>query len=821
MTGLLIGFAVLSLVIALFGRPLGRNVFLACAVGPAAGLVWVASQLHTVWDHQIITQTVTWVPELGLNFDFRLDGFSALMAVLITGIGVLVFLYSRSYFDAGQSWNRFAATLLVFSGSMLGLVLSDNVFTLFVFWELTSVTSYLLIATNDTSVEARESALQAFLITGGGGLAMLAGLVILAMQAGTVSLSGILSAAPTGTLADVALLLVLVGCFTKSAQVPFHSWLPRAMAGPTPVSAYLHSATMVKAGIYLMARFAPAFADAPLWRPVVLVVGGATMLLGGWRALRQYDLKSILAYGTISQLGFLTVCLGAGFEEALAAGVTLLVAHAMFKAALFLLVGVVDHETHDRDIRHLSGLARDLPSVALATAIAASSMAGVPLMFGFIAKESAYDAFVNAPFGWGGAVLVTIVAGSILTFAYSARLLWGAFGTKTPAELDGPQASAHGTPSAWLVAPPSMLAILTVVFGVVPAAFDNLIGSAVNALDSEAHGVHLALWHGVTTALILSLFTLAAGILVFLTRHSVATFQRRLSTPELDTDNVYQASVRGLRRFAPQVAATVQSGSLPAYLTVIIATVVGVSAIAFGSGLTEFPETVWAENILQFVLAMTAVIFALAAARSERRFAAALCLGGVGYSVAALFLVQGAPDLALTQLAIETLSLVVFVLFLRHLPKRVRTVTWRPGDIARIGLAVLSGTFVSLITLIAVAARNRPSVAEEFLAKAYPEAGGHNVVNVILVDFRGYDTQLEITVLSVAALGVFALVRAARRDPTGQAELDEVTTSPGSSGPDTITAGSSGSGGSDSGGSDSRAIGVGTASQGGDPVASA
>jgi multicomponent Na+:H+ antiporter subunit A len=763
MTGLLLGFVGLSLVVLLFGRSLGRNVFLLCALGPAGGLIWVSTQLPAVWDHKVVSQNVSWVAQLGLDFDFRLDGFSALMTVLITGIGVLVFVYSRAYFEANRAWNQFAATLLVFSGSMLGLVLSDNVFTLFVFWELTSVTSYLLIATNDTSVDARGSALQAFLMTGGGGLVMLAGLVILAMQTGTVTLSGILAAPPTGTMTDVALLLVLVGCFTKSAQVPFHSWLPRAMAGPTPVSAYLHSATMVKAGIYLMARFAPVFADTSVWRPAVLVVGGSTMVLGGWRALRQYDLKSILAYGTISQLGFLTVCLGAGFEEAVIAGVTLLFAHALFKAALFLLVGIVDHETHDRDIRHLSGLANKLPTVALATAIAAASMAGVPLMFGFIAKESAYDAFVHSPSGWGGAVLATVVFGSILTFAYSSRLLWGAFGTKPAEELEGAVAEPHGTPTAWLVAPPAILAVLTVMFGVVPAALNDLIGSAAQSLDGAIHGAHLALWHGVTTALLLSLCTIAAGVFAFIGRRAVSSFQQRLASPYFDTDAMYQRTVWGLRRFAPQVAATVQSGSLPVYLTVILATVVGVSAVGFASG-AAFPETVWAENTLQFVLAVTAIIFALAAARSERRFAAALCLGGVGYCVAALFLVQGAPDLALTQLAIETLSLVVFVLFLRLLPKRFRTVNWRPGDISRVGLAVLSGTFVSLITLITVAARNRPSVAEEFVARAYKEAGGHNVVNVILVDFRGYDTQLEITVLSVAALGVFALVRAARRD---------------------------------------------------------
>ena len=418
MTVLLLLYLVTGLLVLGVGRALGRSTYVVAAVPAVATLVWLLVRRDDIAAG--IDESIQWIPELGVELDLLVDGFAALMLLLVAGIGVLVVAYSARYFD--QPPTRLMGLLVLFGGAMTGLVMSDDLLVLYGFWELTSVTSFLLIGNRHTDPRARAAALQALLITGAGSLAMLAGFIVLGQAAGTYQLSAILGDPPSGTTVTVALVLILLGAFTKSAQYPFHSWLPAAMVAPTPVSAYLHSATMVKAGVYLVARLAPAFATVAMWRPVVATVGIATMLLGGLRALRQTDLKLLLALGTVSQLGFMMAVLGWGSPDAMVAGSVLLLAHAAFKAAAFMSVGILDHQHGTRDLRRLPRTAAGWVPAVVVTLVAAASMAGIPLMFGFIAKEEAFER------DWAPAALAGVVAGSILTAAYSYRFAAGALG---------------------------------------------------------------------------------------------------------------------------------------------------------------------------------------------------------------------------------------------------------------------------------------------------------------------------------------------------------------------------------------------------------
>jgi multicomponent Na+:H+ antiporter subunit A len=751
-------------------RALGRRILLACAVAPLATVVWAAAVLRAVLDGRAVTGSIDWLPAVGLAVSFRVDAFALLMVALVSGIGTLIFLYSASYFehrdDSRADLGRFASHLTAFAGAMLGLVVVDNLLVLYVFWELTSITSYLLIGYEDQKGSARAAALQAIIVTGAGGLAMLAGFVLLGQAAGTYEISALLSAPPTGGRATVGALLTLAGAFTKSAQVPFHAWLPGAMAAPTPVSAYLHSATMVKAGVYLIARLAPAFAVVTGWRPLVLGVGLLTMLVGGLRALRQDDLKLLLAYGTVSQLGFMVTLFGVGLGETAHAAAVLLLAHALFKAALFMVAGVVDHQTGTRDIRRLSGLGRRMPALAVVSTVSAMSMAGLPPLFGFIAKEGAYESYLHADLAapWAVVMLVGLVAGSVLTFAYSYRFVWGTFATKPSAGRRGRVGSAAEAPGAAFLAAPALLMALTVATGIVPSTVDRLLNAAAQALVA-VEDTRLAAWHGINAALALSLLTVALGVGLVWVREPLATLQERFGGWP-GTQGAYEWSITGLNRLADRLTGVVQNGSLPIYLAAILLTTV----LLPGAGLLQLPGVprpdVLTEGILQTVAGLGIVVAAMSLIFSSRRFASVLLLGAVGYGVALLFVLQGAPDLALTQFLVESLILVVFVLVLRYLPPTYSRSEWRPARIGRIITSVSVGVFVFVFALAAGGFRpdSIVPVSREFLARSVEQAGGRNVVNVILVDFRGFDTLGEITVLLVAALGVAALVLASRRD---------------------------------------------------------
>lgn len=760
---LLILHAVCGFAALVVGRRLGRNAWLLGGLAPASVVVWlIANRSDVAGDG--VSATAEWIPDLGLAVDLRVDSFSALMIVLVSGIGVLVYAYAVSYFGSSAKAGRVAGLLTLFAGSMLGVVIADNLLVLYVFWELTSITSYLLIGIDDEKAESRAAAQHALVVTGFGGLVMLGGLVLLGQEAGTYQISELLAAPPSGDATSAALVLILIGAFTKSAQYPFHSWLPGAMVAATPISAYLHSAAMVKAGIYLVARLAPAFADAGVWRPLVVTVGLVTMIAGGLRALRPFDLKQLLAFGTISQLGFLMVLFGIGQPEATTAGCALILAHGMFKAALFMVVGIVDHETGTRDIRELPFLTEGWTPTRIVAVVSAASMAAVPPLAGFIAKEEAYKSLIDGTSG-DRLVLAGIVAGSVLTVAYSLRFVFALVRPDDVAPAESARSSAGHAPTAWFVAPAVVLATGSVVLGVVPAVWSDLVDHAANSLDAHAHA-HLALWHGFEPALWLSLATLATGVLVFWARRPIGVAQERLRIP-VTGDRVYGAIVNAVLESAGRITSTVQSGSLPIYVGVILSTaaIFPMAAMLRGDWWNGWPDVIGVPAHIP--IAAILLGGAVSATMATRRFAAAILLGVVGYGMALLFVVQGAPDLALTQFSVETLSVVVFLLVLRALPDRFDRRLSGVGRPLRLAVSAAVGVFVVVMALAVTGARSEPSVSRQMSELALPEGDGRNVVNVILVDIRGFDTMGEIIVLAAAGIGIVTLASGGRGSGDG------------------------------------------------------
>ncbi|PPG51398.1 Na+/H+ antiporter subunit A [Rathayibacter sp. AY1E9] len=768
---LVISFAIAVVTPWLVDR-FGPKTFYALALIPAASFVATATALPTILDGGEIRESVPWIPALDIALSFRLDALSIVLALVVSGVGALVLAYCATYFSRDEpSLGRFAALLSAFAGVMYGLVTADDVIILFVFWEATSVLSYLLIGHYSGRKESRGAGLQALLVTTLGGLAMLVGIIVLIVHAGTTSLSGIVAAAPSGPIVSTALVLVLLGAFSKSALVPFHFWLPAAMAAPTPVSAYLHAAAMVKAGIYLVARLAPGFADDSVWLPVVVSVGVWTMLVGGWRSLRQYDLKLVLAYGTVSQLGFLTVAVGFGSRDAALAGLTLLVAHALFKALLFLTVGIVDHRAGTRDLRKLSGLGRQAPVLASAALVGVLSMAGIPPLLGFVAKEAVFTSLISAieqGSFWAWVALVGLVLGSILTVAYSARFFWGAFARKKGLE----DTHLHAEPWTFTAAP-VLLAAASVIGGIAASVLDPLVAVYADTLPyaapdadpelaaaaeaSDHGGYHLALWHGFEPALALSALVIAVGLLLFAKRVAVARAQSMLPN-RIDSAEGYWATVRWLDRVASTVTESVQRGSLPRYLTVIFAVfVLGVGGAA-ALNRTWPGDLVFWDSPGQLAVAAVMILAAVLCAIARNRVAAVLLAGATGYGMVALFALQGAPDLALTQALIETVTLVVFVLVLRRLPTRIaaKHQPMRKRLRAVIGIAV--GAVMALAATIALGARTATPISAELPRLAYEEGKGRNIVNVLLVDIRAWDTMGEISVLVVVATGVASLI---------------------------------------------------------------
>jgi multicomponent Na+:H+ antiporter subunit A len=730
------------------------------AVWPAMLAVVLAIELRSTLRSGSRSIELSWAPSLGLSLSFNLDALGLLFALLITAMGTLVVLYASRYLEGHPQAGGFYASLFAFMGAMLGVALSDNVLTLFVFWELTGFTSFLLIGFDHERDDARAAALQALIVTGAGGLALLAGGVLLFDVSGTTSLSAMASSRESivahpfyGAIAT----LVLLAAFTKSAQVPFHFWLPNAMAAPTPVSAYLHSATMVKAGVYLVARMTPILGASTLWTTAVTGVGAATMVFGAYRSVQETDLKRILAYSTVSALGVLTMLLGLGTREAVAAALVYLVAHACYKGALFLVAGAIDHETGTRDITMLTGLRRTMPITTFAGGAAALSMAGVPLTLGFIAKDGAYDALLQGGTSSTWLLVLTVVASVLLG---AAGLFAGVLPFRGPTTIEG----GHEPPWAlWL--PPLTLAAGGVLAGLVPSILSAPLSAAAADILNTPSDMSLSTWHGLSPALMLSALTLLGVGVAYAAREAIRS---RAWKPAHGTEQVYTGALSALNTISGVIAPPLHSASLRSYVMIIVVTSIVVGGVALvtspGFGAITPQTTV---RLHELLIVGVIIAAAMAAIFARSTMAAVLSLGVVGYGVAMTFLVFGAPDLAMTQFSVETLTVFIYVLVFRHFrnlgPLSVPVVRYRDGLIAG-GIGTLIGGLVLSVSTTETAPRLR-----EYFAEFGPTLGhGRNVVNVILVDFRAFDTMGEITVLATAAIGVRALLRLA-----GAERIDE------------------------------------------------
>ena len=760
MAQFLLAFLVLSVLTPWLTRLFGTRVFYLIALLPAGAFAFTLTQTSEVTAGGAVTQFIPWIPQLGINLSFRVDTLAWLLALVVTGIGALVLVYCARYFtDAEPSLGRFAAVLLAFAGTMYGLVTADDIVIMFMFWEITSVLSYLLIGHYTTKRESRGAALQALIVTTFGGLVMLVGVVMLSVGAGTTSLAAIVANPVAGPIGTWGVLLVLVGALSKSALVPFHFWLPAAMAAPTPVSAYLHAAAMVKAGIYIVARLAPGYAESDGWLPVLVTLGTWTMLVGAWRSLRQYDLKLLLAYGTVSQLGFLMIAVGFNTRDTALAGAALLLAHALYKATLFLVVGVIDHRAGTRDWRKLSGVGRSTPALAVIALIAALSMAGIPPLFGFVAKEAVFTSVLDAGLGgspWGYIALAGTAVGSVLTVAYSIRFLWGAFGTRR----NQPDTVLHASPWDTLLAP-AVLTVATVGLGLFASALDPLLAPyadtvpGVGTLTEPPY--HLALWHGFEPALFLSLAVILLGSLMFVGRRRVARMQAKV--PDyVDAGRGYGRAIRGVDRISARITHFAQRGGLPQYLGTIL------TVFVLALGFAAFVNRTWPEAVVlydypgQVVIALIMGICAIMAARVGQRMTAVILAGVTGYGLVALFAFHGAPDLALTQALVESITLVIFVLVLRRLPANIAQHNKPVRPKRRLLIGGLVGLVMGTIGIIALGARQFESIAGALPTLAVDEGHGANIVNVMLVDIRAWDTMGEVSVLIVVATGVASLL---------------------------------------------------------------
>lgn len=753
--------AVCALLVAAALAPLahrltGRRVGWLLALVPLGAFAYFLAQAGRVAGGDLPAAAYRWAPSLGLALSMRLDGLGLLFALLVTGIGALILVYAGGYFPDDADLGRLCAFLLLFMAAMLGLVLADNLLLLFIFWELTSVSSYLLIGFKHADASARAAALQALLVTGGGGLALLAGLVLIGQAGGSFELSALSGGGLQGhPLYAAALACVLLGAFTKSAQVPFHFWLPGAMAAPTPVSAYLHSATMVKAGVYLLARLSPLLGGTAAWGWAVGGAGLATMLIGGGLALVQTDLKRLLAYSTVSALGTMTLLLGVGGEGAVVAMVVFLLAHALYKGALFMVAGAIDHETGTRDATLLGGLRRAMPLTALAGIAAAVSLAGAGPALSFIAKELIFEAALALPrFGLALAAAAAL-AGALFTFV----ALVAAVRPFVGAPRETPKRAHEAPPGMWLG--PLLLALGGLAIGLLPgSAQDLLVAPAASAILGEPAAVELYLWHGFNTALALSATSLVAGVALFLSWERL-----RRAAPWVERAGAwgprgwYEAGLAGMQAAARRQTMLLQNGYLRVYLaTILLATIALAAWSLVAGGALALPA--WAGELRFYELGIALLILGAAgvAVRSPGRLSTVATLGVVGYGVALIFILYGAPDLAMTQMLVETLQVLLFVLVFYHMPP-LRTLQGRAERAVEAGLALAFGALMTALVLAVSATSPQSALAPFFLEQSKPAAHGSNVVNVILVDFRGLDTLGELTVLAVAAIGVYALLR--------------------------------------------------------------
>lgn len=718
-----------------------------------------------------LSQTYNWIPSLHINFDLYLDGLSLLFVLLISGIGSLVVLYSIFYLDRSERLGQFYVYLLMFMSAMLGIVLSNNVFILYTFWELTSISSFLLIGYWHFKERSRYGALKSMLITIFGGLSMFGGFILLSVITETTNIQTMIERTDlilNSEYLPLALGFILLGAFTKSAQFPFHIWLPDAMEAPTPVSAYLHSATMVKAGLYLVARFFPIFSNYEWFFIIVSIFGIITLCWGSYMAVRQTDLKAILAYSTISQLGMIMAMLGFGTNIAIFAAVFHILNHATFKGSLFMVAGIVDVQTGTRDIRKLGKLFTLMPITATLALFGTFSMAGFPLPFlnGFYSKELFFESTIGLQAGSSSisAILASIipylaVIGSIFTFVYSMYLFFGVFGGKKTKEVSLP--SKPKEPRIGMLISPFILVLGVITIGLIPNSFNQtFLAHAAASISPTANVETIAFWHGLSTPFIMSLIVVLIGTILALTRKSWATIYN-IFPGRLSFNHVYDSSIKSLDTLSNKTTNTYMTGSLRLYMIIILGALVTFSFIfmyntdGFSIDFTDLASI----TTIEIVVVIAITVAAIGTLFSNHNVAAILILGITGYGVAILFVLYRAPDLALTQLVIETITMALFLLCFYHFPRLTKRNESKSTITFNLIVSIGFGLLMTMIGISALSSTWFDKISEYFIETSLPVGGGKNIVNVILVDMRGIDTLFEIAVLGLAGLAVFGLIK--------------------------------------------------------------
>ncbi|MDM7859109.1 monovalent cation/H+ antiporter subunit A [Alteromonas sp. ASW11-36] len=751
----------------------GRNVNTLCTmIAPAISFAYVISLVPTVLAGNTVIETLEWIPAIGLTLSMRLDGLALMFALLILGIGLLIIFYARYYLSKDEAAGRFFAYLLLFMTAMLSIVIANNVLQLWMAWEVTSISSFLLISFWGSKSGSRKGARMALTVTGAGGLALLAGLLIIADIVGSYDLEVILTSGDLireHAMYPIALILVLLGAFTKSAQFPFHFWLPHAMAAPTPVSAYLHSATMVKAGIFLLARFFPVLNGTDMWFLIVTVAGLATLVLGAYTALFKHDLKGLLAYSTVSHLGLIVLLLGLDTKLATVAALFHIMNHAVFKASLFMAAGIIDHETGTRDMRQLSGLWKFMPHTATLAMVAAAAMAGVPLFNGFLSKEMFFAESLNQDslgfLSWMVPVLATLAG--IFAVAYSLRFIHDVFFNGEATDLP----KTPHEPPRFMKVPVEILIVLCIAVGIFPAFLvgDFLASASSAVLRSELPYYSLAIWHGVNMPLIMSIIAIVGGVVVYAARSHLFRFQAQFE--EADAKLIFEAWVQGIVAVATRIDEGLSNGSLQRYVAALLTfamVIMAVPLIDLSVSKAHLPE-----QPVSFVDTVAAIILCISALATvifhRKRALALITLSVVGLIVSVAFARFSAPDLALTQLAVEVAAVILLILALYFLPKSTLTESSPSRVVRDIGIAAAIGGIVATINY-AFMTQPLDTISDFYLANSKTGGGGTNAVNVILVDFRGLDTLGEILVLGVAALGIFKLLADIRLSMTSANE---------------------------------------------------
>lgn len=726
---------------------------------PLALFVYFCQFIGRISNGEVITEFYSWIPTFGVNLGFTLDGLSLLFSLMITGIGFLVFVYTSAYLKNHEYLDRFYAYLSMFMAAMLGLVLSDNLISLFVFWELTSITSFFLIGFNNTSSESRKSALIALAITGIGGLSLLVGALFLGSITGTYSIAEMLAMSPEIASNPYYVLIVLLifgAAFTKSAQFPFHFWLPGAMKAPTPVSTYLHSATMVKAGIYLLMRLTPVLGDQEFWNSTLIIVGAITMVYSAIHTLFRTDLKGILAYSTISALGILVFLIGQGTVDALTAATVFIIVHALYKATLFLVTGIIDHQTGTRDTTVLRGLRKVLFPVAIAGFLAALSSAGIPPTIGFIGKELTYESTFH--FGNTAILLMALIVITKILLLYAGFVA----GIKPFTGALPERFQQTKMPSFLMWFPPVILALGSLVFGIFPEIIEgSLIKPMVSSMGLNSEAIHLKLFHGFNMILLLSIITIVSGTVLYFILKPTKKLETWIGKYEIfSPQNITTHAWSFFYKFSNLWTNIFQNGYLRNYVaTIVVFTIILMGYALFHTATFSIDLNSLSPITFNEVLASLVMLIAiLYTVFTRSRLAAVASMGIIGYSICILFVIYSAPDLAMTQFSIDTLTVILFVLVLYKLPKYLKLSDYK----MRIRDGVLSLAFGTIITLLILEVLAEPvtkDVSDFYAANAYILAHGKNVVNVILVDFRGSDTMIEISVLAIAAIGVFALLK--------------------------------------------------------------